>query len=119
MLYRYLQNKEHKKLSREKRKKLTDAERLFWLKVRNRQLLGYKFRRQFPFGNYILDFYCPEKRIAIELDGSHHLKKKKYDLLRTKYLRFNNIRTIRFWDNEVLTDINGVLYRLYKVLTKS
>ena len=67
----------------------TEAERVLWQNVRSRKLLGFKFRRQFPIENFILDFYCIEAKLAVELDGSGHMrsKQKEYDLARTKKLK--------------------------------
>ena len=73
---------------------------------------GYTFRRQYPINNYILDFYCVENNTAIELDGSQHIKRKLYDDSRSIQLQKLGIRVIRFWDNEVLGDINGVLEKI-------
>lgn len=101
------------------RKNSTDAERKFWAKLRNRQLLGFKFYRQFSVGPYILDFYCPVCRLAIELDGGQHTKTKQklYDDKRTNFLKSHNISVIRFWDNDVLQNIDGVLRKIEENLT--
>ena len=79
---------------------------------------GKKFRRQHPIGNYIVDFYCPEARLAVELDGGgHKLKKQKeYDDKRGKKLSKNGIRVLRFWDNEVWDNLEGVLEVIYREL---
>jgi very-short-patch-repair endonuclease len=111
LLFKY--NPKLKDRARKLRKSQTDAELLLWLKLRNNQL-GYKFRRQFPIGIYILDFYCDEKRLAIELDGGQHniLKQKEYDRIRTENINQYGIKLIRFWDNEVLKNIDGVLEKI-------
>ena len=80
------------------RKKQTDAEHKLWQRLRNKQVHGLKFYRQYSVGSYILDFYCPQRRIAIELDGSQHLAAKEYDDNRTAYLQRSGITVIRFWD---------------------
>lgn len=80
--------------------------------LRGRQVKGYKFRRQFPISHYILDFYCHEMNLAIEIDGSQHRKNKHYDLQRTKILNQYGIKVIRFWSNEVLTNIDAVLDKI-------
>jgi len=94
----------------------TDAERKLWSRLRRRQLHGVRFRRQFSVGLYILDFYSPEKRLAIEVDGGHHLDQKTYDDQRTQYLGSFNIRVLRFWNSEVLMNIDGVLERIEQEL---
>src|SRR4030042_2155374 len=101
------------------RKNSTDAERKLWTRIRNKQLPGLKFYRQFSVGPYILDFYCPVCRLAIELDGGQHakIKQKIYDDKRTDFLRCNNISVIRFWDNDVLQNIDGVLKKVELNLT--
>ncbi|MFZ3207277.1 MAG: endonuclease domain-containing protein [Geobacteraceae bacterium] len=101
--------------SKERRKELrrnqTDAERAFWAKVRNKQFFGMKFFRQYSFGPYILDFYCPEKKLAVELDGGQHNlpESREYDAARTNYLNANGVEVARFWNNEVSGNMNAVL----------
>lgn len=101
------------------RKSQTDAERKLWGVLRSRQFHGLKFFRQYSVGPYILDFYCPQQRLAIEVDGGQHAedKHKEYDQRRSLYLAQNNIRVIRFWDNEVLTNIEGVWDKLQKIVS--
>jgi very-short-patch-repair endonuclease len=103
----------------ELRKNSTDAEKKLWSKLRKRQLAGFKFCRQFSIGRFILDFYCPKCRLGIELDGGQHAEEQKivYDKRRTEYLNRNNIKMIRFWDNDVLKNIEGVLGRILEELT--
>ena len=94
----------------------TEAEALLWSKLRNRQFLGLKFRRQYGIGEYIADFYCPEIRLVIELDGGQHLTADglEYDRVRTEYLNCLGIKVIRFGNPEVLNNLNGVLTALSK-----
>ena len=92
----------------ELRKELTPAERKLWAHIRNDQL-GVNFRRQHAIGNYIPDFVCIEKKLIIELDGSQHLEQEEYDEERTKYLEAEGYRVIRFWNNEVTNNIDGVI----------
>jgi very-short-patch-repair endonuclease len=87
-----------------------------WQHLRNRQLGGFKFRRQYPIDNFILDFYCLEKKIAIELDGSQHITNKASDDERNKVLQKHGIIVLRFWDNEVMPDINVVLETILRHL---
>jgi very-short-patch-repair endonuclease len=91
------------------RKRLTDTERLLWRHLRAKQLEGLKFRRQEPIGRYIVDFVCHEKRIVIEVDGSQHTIEKNKDAERDKWLNEQGYKVLRFWNNEVLTNIEGVL----------
>lgn len=96
---------------RANRSKSTDAERKLWKYLRDKQLSGYKFQRQYSVGNFILDFYCPKARFGIELDGGQHNEEStmKYDKLRTEYISSFNIKVIRFWDNDVLKNTEGVV----------
>jgi very-short-patch-repair endonuclease len=91
-----------KALARTLRRNQTDAERKLWSRIRNRQLLGFKFRRQFPIAPYIVDFVCAEARLIVELDGSQHRTAQEYDRKRSEYLMQCGYRVIRFWDNDVL-----------------
>ena len=97
--------------SRELRKKQTDAENLMWLLLRDRRLAGFKFRRQHPFGHYILDFYCHEAALAIELDGGGHAEEQQleYDRIRSAELEGAGIHVLRFWNNDVLLNTEAVL----------
>ncbi len=99
----------------ELRKNQTEAEKFLWKNLRNKNL-DYKFNRQFSFGPYILDFYCAEKRLAIELDGFQHLKDIKYDKQRDEYLYLNDIKVLRFWNNEISVNMNSVMERIEKEL---
>src|SRR5438876_12095670 len=90
----------------------TDAERKLWMRLRDRQLNGLKFRRQQPIGRYIVDFFCPESRLVIELDGGHHTLQIGADQRRTDFLTKAGYRVLRFWDNEVLTEPEAVLQRI-------
>ena len=91
------------------RKRPTDAERLLWKQLRLKQLEGLKFRRQQPIDNYIVDFVCFERRIVVEVDGGQHAIQKEDDILRDTYLTQQGFQVLRFWNNEVLQNINGVL----------
>lgn len=101
---------------RDLRKNLTDAEHLLWSRLRNNQLRGLKFRRQHSVGNYILDFYCSAKRLAIEIDGSQHMEQQQYDEERNTFLQSKDIHTLRFWNNEVIGNIDGVLEKITQEL---
>ena len=103
-----------KRRRRELRRNQTDAERALWGKVRNKQFFGMKFFRQYSIGPYILDFYCPTMKLVVELDGGQHNQddKRGHDAARSKYLKSQGIDVMRFWNNEVLLDIEGVLSKM-------
>jgi very-short-patch-repair endonuclease len=99
------------------RKEQTETEKKLWSKIRNRSLIGLKFRRQYPVDNYILDFYCPQLKLAIEADGSQHLdaKQMEYDRKREARLGRMGIRILRFSDYDILTNIEGVLEEIVRI----
>lgn len=105
---RIINNFKRKEVRLELRKNQTPQETILWSKLRNNQA-GYKWRRQVSVGPYIADFYCSKKLLVIELDGSQHLENKEYDKEREEYFYNLGIRTIRFWNNEVNTNIDGVM----------
>jgi len=82
----------------------TEAEKLLWRQLRNRRVNGLRFFRQYSVGPYILDFYCPQVRLAVEVDGGQHAEEENmlYDKGRSLYLEGLDIRTLRFWNNEVI-----------------
>jgi very-short-patch-repair endonuclease len=92
------------------RRNMTDAERLLWSRLRMGQL-GFRFRLQHPIAPYVIDLYCIERRLAIELDGGQHNESAGIasDRHRSARLRTQGIQTLRFWDNDVLNNIDGVL----------
>jgi very-short-patch-repair endonuclease len=93
------------------RKRATGAEKLLWSKLRNRQVEGLKFRRQQPIGNRIVDFFCAEAQLAIEVDGSGHAgsTEQAEDLDRELELHEKGIRLVRFWNSEVFNNLGGVI----------
>lgn len=98
-------------LAKTLRKNQTYAENLLWLHIKNRQILNINFRRQRPLGKYIVDFISREHKLIIEIDGGHHndnLERYK-DEVRTKYLESQGYKVIRFWNNEVSENLEGVL----------
>ncbi len=97
------------------RQSQTPQEIILWNKLRNNQL-GFKIKRQYSVGPYVLDFYCPLKKLAIEIDGAQHLKEKEYDTERSDYLSVFDIKVIRFWNNEINVNINGVLKKIISEL---
>ncbi|MBI4281918.1 MAG: endonuclease domain-containing protein [Chloroflexi bacterium] len=90
------------------RKNLTKAEQALWKHLRLRQLGGYKFRRQQPIGHYIADFACFEAKLIIELDGGHHSQQATDDAERSVWLEAQGFRILRFWNNQVLEEIEAV-----------
>jgi len=108
-----------RQLARSLRKRLTDAERLLWRHLRNRGLGGWKFRRQYPVGPYIVDFICPEKNVVIEVDGGQHAENEALDLERTSYLNKMGYRVFRFWNNQVLQETEAVLEAIFAILADS
>ncbi len=101
--------------AKEMRHNPTDAEALMWSKLRNRQLGGFKFRRQHPFEYYILDFYCEKLKLAIELDGGQHntVEGKLKDQERMLYLSNQGIHVIRFWNHDVFTQTAAVFEKIW------
>lgn len=97
---------------------MTDAERYLWKHLRRRQLAGYRFRRQMPIGSYVVDFVCLERRLIVEIDGGQHQEQQAYDGRRDKWLIEQGFRVLRFWNNEVFSQTEGVLMRILEVLQK-
>ena len=107
---------EHIDFARQLRQQSTDAETLLWYLVRDRRLGGFKFRRQHPLPPYVADFYCHEAKLCIELDGGKHAEQQKYDAERDAALQAQGIRTIRFWNNQLLTETETVLQAIWQAL---
>lgn len=95
--------------ARSLRSNMTDVERILWRAIRGRQLDGYRFRRQHPIGPYIADFVCLEKKCVIELDGGQHQNQTIYDENRTMFLQGQGWQVLRFWNNDVLNQFEGVI----------
>ncbi len=105
------QNPIYKDRRRALRNASTDAERKLWSCLRSKQIDGLRFARQYSVGAYVLDFYCCEIRLAIEADGSQHGTNdgRINDEIRTQFLKEHGIRIVRFWNNEILQNIEGVV----------
>ncbi|WP_130617790.1 endonuclease domain-containing protein [Dyella amyloliquefaciens] len=103
-------------LARRLRNKATDAVRHLWRYIRCNQLAGYKFRRQFPIGVYIVDFICVPARLAVELDGGQHLEALDYDNARTRFIESQGFRVLRFWNDDVLMRTDAVLEKILREL---
>lgn len=104
--------------SRKLRLELTEPEKRLWYRLNLCQLNGHKFRRQHPIGNYITDFACIEKKLIVELDGDSHASQTDYDKERDAFLRKLGYTVLRFWNNEAMKNIDGVLAVISEQLEK-
>jgi len=102
--------------ARELRRDSTDAERLLWRVLRDRQFISHKFRRQHPIGRYIVDFVCLDRRLVVELDGAHHADQQEYDADRTAWLQSEGYEVLRFSNREVLTQLESVQQAVWLAL---
>jgi very-short-patch-repair endonuclease len=102
--------------ARRLRKNQTEAEGLLWRHLRRRQLDGFKFRRQHPFGIYVCDFVCLEAGLVVELDGSQHLDEAPHDAVRDAFLRSHGFRVLRFWNGDVLSQRDSVIETIFEAL---
>lgn len=99
--------------AREMRREATEPERRLWSKLRRKQLDGYKFRRQHPIGRFIVDFYCHQARLVVEVDGASHAFEEEYDAARTAWLEAQGLRVIRFHNRTVMENLEGVLQMIW------
>jgi len=113
-----MENVLHVNLVKELRQKQTEAEKILWYKLRDRQLEGAKFRRQQRIGNYIVNFVCFEKKLIIEIDGGQHNEAptKEDDARRTRWLEAKDYQVLRFWNNDIILNSEGVLEKIKEVL---
>ncbi len=102
-------------LARRLRTVPTDAEIRLWSRLRRKQLEGFRFRRQHPMGRYVVDFFCPDARLIVEVDGGQHAESAS-DVVRTRWLEAQGYRVIRFWNNDVLANTEGVLLSILDAL---
>jgi very-short-patch-repair endonuclease len=102
--------------ARRLRRNQTDAERVLWFELRDRRLAGLKFKRQVPVDRFIVDFLCSEARLIIEVDGGQHAGRDETN--RTKILEAMGYHVVRFWNNDVLENLDGVLEELLNVLDR-
>ena len=109
-------NRNLKQYSRQLRKNMTDAERHLWTKIRMKQLNGYRFYRQKPIGDYIVDFFCPRAKLVIEVDGSQHFSAEMtgYDRIRAECMKGLGLRVLRFTNTEILKHVEGVVESIEK-----
>ena len=98
------------------RKNVTETEKILWDRLKNSQM-GAKFIRQYSIGNWVVDFYCPNKKLVLEIDGKIHLKKKIADEYRDKYLKAFGIKVLRFKNYEVINEIEKVIDRIKDNIT--
>jgi very-short-patch-repair endonuclease len=104
-----------KQSARRLRQSMTDAERRLWLAIRDRRLAGYKFRRQHPIGGYVVDFACTKHHLVVEADGGQHADNEK-DVGRTAKIEALGWRVIRFWNNDILANTEGVILTILREL---
>jgi len=98
------------------RRQQTDAERILWFRLRGRRLLGWKFKRQVPIDRFIVDLVCADAKLIVELDGSQHAVRTLQDEERTKTLEAMGYLVLRFWNNDVMRNIEGVLEEILNTL---
>ena len=103
--------------ARRLRRGQTDGERRLWSRIRGRALGGFKFRRQTPIGRYVADFACVEAKLVVELDGGHHSERVDYDEARTQALEQAGFQVLRYWNHQVLLEIENVLDDILAHLT--
>ena len=101
------------------RQQPTETETRLWRHLRRKQLDELRFRRQAPIGSYIVDFFCPEARLIVELDGGQHSDQQDYDDRRTRWLEQRGYRVLRFWNNDVLGNLDGVLVEIQRAARQS
>ncbi len=104
--------------AKELRRKQTDTEIKLWQQLRGRRFVGHKFRRQVPLGTFIVDFVCFERKLIIELDGGQHNPANEYEVQRRRWLEQGGFRLVRFWDNEVFENLEGVLQVILNALSE-
>ena len=111
-------NKSLKRYSRELRRNMTDAENLIWSQIKGKQLKGHQFYRQKIINNFIVDFYCPNANLVIELDGGQHYERASIekDNIRDNYMKRIGLSVLRFSDRDVFENLDGVLERIWSYL---
>jgi very-short-patch-repair endonuclease len=102
--------------ARRLRKYMTEAEKRLWYRIRRQQLSEHQFRKQVELGSYVVDFCCLKERLVIELDGGQHAEITAYELKRRAWLEGNRYRVLRFWNNEVFENLDGVLEAIVRAL---
>jgi very-short-patch-repair endonuclease len=112
----YTSTSKIRKNAKELRKNLTPVEEKLWVHLRGHRMGDVQFRRQHAIGNYIVDFCAPSKKLVIELDGGQHLEQAEYDKERTTFLNSKGYKVLRFWNNDVMNDLDAVLTAIWNVL---
>ncbi len=102
--------------SRKLRQNQTEAEMRLWSRLRSHRMGSVHFRRQHAIGNYVVDFCAPRMKLVIEVDGSQHLDQQGYDAIRTTYLESLGYRVLRFWNSDIMKDIEGVIFAIESAL---
>ena len=110
--------KENIGTARRLRRNQTDAERVLWFRLRDRRLAGWKFRRQAPIDRYVVDFICADARLLVELDGGQHTERAEQDIARTRILESMGYLVLRFWNNDVLANTDGVVETILGTLNQ-
>lgn len=110
-------NRKLRQFAKQMRREPTPTENKAWQILRNRRLSGFKFRRQHPFGKYILDCYCPAAKVVVELDGDSHAtpEGQAIDVERTRYLEVRGVLVLRFWNSEVAEERDAIVERIAEV----
>jgi 5-methyltetrahydrofolate--homocysteine methyltransferase len=111
-------NAEISAAAKELRKRQTKAEKTLWLRLRDNQINGAKFRRQEPIGSFIVDFVCYNSKLIIEVDGSVHkaVETKTNDIYRNQWLKSEGFKVLRFWNSKILNDLDNVVNKIRKNL---
>ena len=105
--------------ARRMRSAMTEAELKLWNELRAHRLMGLSFRRQMPIGGYIVDFACPEYKLVVEIDGSQHAENQAHDQARTDYLEQQGWQVVRFWNDDVLHDIENVCTHILRLIGRA
>jgi very-short-patch-repair endonuclease len=100
------------------RRQQTDAERILWFRLRGRRLAGWKFKRQVPIDRFIVDFVCADAKLVVELDGSQHAVRTRQDEERTRTLEAMGYLLLRFWNNDVMSNLDGVLEEILNTVNQ-
>ena len=104
--------------ARRLRRNQTDVERLLWFRLRDRRLAGWKFKRQVPIDRFIVDFLCADAKLVVELDGGQHDQDRERDANRTRVLEAMGYLVLRFWNNDVTRNIDGVLEEILSTINQ-
>jgi len=104
--------------ARRLRRNQTDAERLLWFRLRDRRLEGLKFKRQVPIERFVVDFFCADAKLIVELDGGHHTQNSERDADRTRVLEAMGYLVLRFWNHDVIRNMDGVLEDILSTINR-